>query len=116
MQNKIIELAQFVQQFYSKKEEYQENKNEDNFIDNQQRNENELIQEGEEILNNKINEREYIDKMYLLIKQMETILNDLRRELINETKEIEIEDKKNFEQINLIIETIKSIRQRKTDK
>ena len=116
MENTIIQLAQQLQHFLTQKEEYQQKKIEQELIDDLSTNEEDLIKQGEELIDKKIEERKYIDTLFNSINEIETIFNELHRELLNSRKEIEKEDKKNVEQINKIIDSIKSIRQRKVDK
>ena len=116
MEEIINLLTNQLHQFNKEKKEYLTNKKEEIFQDDETKNEDDLILQGENVLDRKSNQKERIEKILKIYKEMETTIHSIEREMNQMKKWIGEEDKIVVESINETIETIKQIRQRKTNK
>ena len=116
MEETIQTLINQLQQLINVKKNYLKNKNRETFRDDQTRNEEQLIVQGENVLDRKSNLKERIEKILKIYKEMETTIHSIEREMNQMKKWIGEEDKNVVESMKETIETIKQIRQRKTNK
>ena len=98
------------------KKDYVKNKRQEEFVDDEIKNESELLLQGENILDRKSEQKQWIDKMIKIKEEMQREMNKIQQEINNINNWLNEEDKTVINSINEIIVTLKEIRERKTEK